>query len=242
MDLEGQTRGTRYRQSVRLWIRCLAGVVLGSLGLAARADACSKVALVLHQIDANLATTDDTPPTAPTDVTAEVLRRVGRECADGQCTESTCGDTAQVVVQFTLSTDDQSGPAAIGYQVVAAEGQLLPDALKIGATRALDSDVEGSGLLRLEIAFDAAETLDTTGQLIAIDAAGNPSDSSSPFAIKFDGCTHKVTSDECVETEDQALGCSVSASHSPSSAATWLSSSVLLLGAALYTRRAKQRL
>lgn len=245
-DLEGQSQRTSYRQQVRLWVGCLLGVLgLGSLMVPASSSACVRAGPVLHEIDANLATTDDSAPTPPADVTAEVVRRLGRECDGDSCLESSCGDTGQVVVQFTLSTDDQSGPAAIGYQLEAAEGALLIDALKIGATRALDTEVQGTGMLRFDVGFDLAETLDTTAQLVAIDAAGNPSAASNPFVIKFDGCTRRVASSECAQTEDEAASCSLSApiAHPIAhSGAAGLSGGLLLLGVALGIRRAKQRL
>jgi hypothetical protein len=213
----------------KLAVLSLAGSMV--VGAQTRALACSRAAPILHVIDIALAATDTSAPSTPDAVSAEVVRTLGKLCDGDSCIQSTCGDTATVVVRFTLSTDDQSGPTQIGYQLIAAEGKMLPDALKAGATIANVAPLTPtSGMLQFSVDFDAAVELDTSAQLVAIDAAGNPSAASAPFAIQFDGCTHPVNDEtSCVEDEKQS--CSFSPKRAPGSWLALLAASGLLLGA-----------
>lgn len=177
---------------------------LAALGVALthyRAEACTSIAPRKLSVDSTLATSDVTPPTAPGTVEAALTRRVGTQCSNGQCTESSCGDTAGLTLTFPISVDDKSGADAIGYRLVAVNGQL-PAALNMP-----EPILAPTGNLTLAVAFDDAPNVDTQAQLVAVDTAGNTSTPSAPFVIAFDGCTRALTGDECI---DESEGCTMS--------------------------------
>jgi hypothetical protein len=99
----------------------------------------------------------------------------------------------------------------------------------------MTSDVPNTGQLTLRVNFEAAETLNTEAQLVAYDAAGNPSDPSAPFVIKFDGCTQKLFSEECATDEDEGLSCAVD--PRAGSSTPWLGAGMAMAMAAMLLRR-----
>lgn len=213
--------GDTLRSSMRLVYLLFGLTVLGVALVHNDAVACTRVAPRTLAIDSTLATSDVTPPTAPGTVEATLSRRLGTQCSNGQCIESSCGDTAGLTLTFPVSVDD-SGADSIGYKLVAVDGQLPP------ALHMREPILAPTGSLRLDVAFDDAPTIDTQAQLVAVDAAGNTSAPSAPFGVAFDGCTHAVTGDECVEESD---GCTVGAR--PSNAGTRSSGALAAVGALL---------
>lgn len=184
--------------------------VASSLLSETTASACSTAAAPTVLLDPSRAALDDTPPTAPFDVSATLTRRLGSDCSSGQCIGSSCGDSAALILSFGLANDDQDGPNAVGYRLVSAAGPL-PNGLD--NPRAL---LAPGGTLRFSLPFDDAPRLAFRAQLVAVDSAGNVSAPSEPFEVAFDGCTHPLFGDGCVVDDQSEAGCSVGAARSAS--------------------------
>jgi hypothetical protein len=186
-----------------LWMRSSpwVGTLVAVLALAFQAKiarACVLEPTLLHRSDANLAQTDTAAPRAPVVVAAAAYRRSGLTCGQDVCVANNCGDLGGVAIDLAAGEDDQTPLRGIGYRLELVEG-VVPEALQ----KWIGVDLAGPTPLRLQVAFDEVPSVDATLRVIAVDAAGNGSVPSAPFALSFDGCTLAATGERC-ETDYDA--------------------------------------
>jgi hypothetical protein len=168
----------------------LVGLVL--LGAAEPAFTCIFVPPRLHQVDASLRQSDRVAPPPPIVVSVDAFRRNGTTCTRVSCVQNSCGNTGTVRIELAPSADDGTPPEALGYRLILVRGEL-PASLSgsIGVTLAA-----GRPLL-LRPSFDELPSLDVALAAVAVDAAGNESEPTPPFSIRFDGCTLAAVGDRC---------------------------------------------
>lgn len=210
------------------------GVVCWAIG--SPALACSRAAPVEYAILAAGSTDDTTPPSPFRDVQSFAMRRVGTRCADGQCTESSCGHAAAVELTFTPPEDDRSPQGQLGYRLEWLDGNV-PASMQaaVGPRWPL-----GHGRISLDLGFEEVVALDATIVLIAIDRAGNESAPSEPVHLSFSGCTKPMVGETCFASEGAAVfgpddGCSVA------KGASRASDSIAVLGAIIALVRRRRR-
>jgi len=172
----------------------LAAVVL--LTQSSDAGACVLEPVRLHRSDANLARIDTAAPGAPVIAAAVAYRRSGLTCGEDICVANNCGDMGGVAIDLAAG-DDQTPANRLGYRLELVNG-VVPAALR----NMLGVDLEGPTPLRVHLAFDDVPSVDATMRVVAIDAAGNESAPSEPFALAFDGCTLAATGDQCEQDYD----------------------------------------
>jgi len=206
-------------------------LAFGVVGLAEDARACSQVTPETHVIDSSQIAIDQTPPSAPSRVSAHVWRRLGELCDDEECESNTCGDTAGIDLTFIGSRDDRSGPEAIGYRLDFVSGSV-PPSLQYSVPR------PASSMETILIPFDDALLLDAQAVLVALDAAGNTSEPSPPFAVQFRGCTYEPTTDECAQEEGVSCQLAPVGARSTPWSPAWLVIALVLPGLARCWRRA----
>ncbi|MEO8183036.1 MAG: hypothetical protein ABI895_29740 [Deltaproteobacteria bacterium] len=169
------------------------------LALAAQAKvaaACVLEPVRLHRSDASLAQIDTAPPEAPVVIDASAYRRSGLTCGQDICVANNCGDMGGVAIDLDAG-DDQTPTHRMGYRLELVDG-VLPLALR----NLLGTELAGPTPLRVHLSFDDVPSVDATLRVIAIDAAGNESAPSEPFAVGFDGCTLAATGDQCEQSYD----------------------------------------
>ena len=177
----------------------LARALLVLLALAAQARvaaACVLEPVRLHRSDASLAQTDTAAPEAPVVLDASAYRRSGLTCGQDICVANNCGDMGGVAIDLDAG-DDQTPTNRMGYRLELVDG-VLPPALH----HLIGAELAGPSPLRLHLSFDDVPAVDATLRVIAIDAAGNESAPSEPFAVGFDGCTLAATGDQCEQSYD----------------------------------------
>lgn len=167
-----------------------------------QAEACSYAPIPVHQVDPALAQQDQAAPSVPIVTTTDNSRRLGTDCSGGSCTESSCGDTAQVTIEFAASTDDSTDASAIGYGLRVVSG-TLPGYTNGVPAQTLGGLEDGSGTLWLRMSFDAIAELEAVVVLQAVDAAGNVSES-EPFELVFSDCTYALFGEACMSSGEPA--------------------------------------
>lgn len=168
----------------------LAGLVL--LGAAEPASTCIFVPQRLHRVDAALQQSDRVAPPPPVVVAVDAFRRNGLTCTSTSCVQNSCGNTGTVRIELAPSADDRTPAEELGYRLLVVRGRL-PSTLSssIGVTLA------GGHPLFLRPGFDELPALDVTLAAVAVDAAGNESEPTQPFTVRFDGCTLAAVGDRC---------------------------------------------
>lgn len=155
-------------------------------------EACLRVSPEDHQLSPEASELDQTPPTPPRVTFVEAWRRVGEACQGGQCTASSCGNTAALELRFQPSHDDISSAQQLGYRVEIIGGQV-PDSMQ----QWLHVDLRSAGELLIPAAYQEIEQLDAVLQVVAIDAAGNESMASEPFVARYEGCSKDLFGEDC---------------------------------------------
>ena len=181
--------------------RSLPALLLGSFWTgAAYADAgCLYAPTQYHRVEVELGSTDTSPPETPVLVEVQAFRRNGMTCTLTSCVANSCGNTGTVRIALAPAADDRTPVDELGYRLVLVSG-LLPESMQelIGVNLAGDRPV----LLRPT--FEEVPSLDVRLAAVAIDAAGNESAPSEPFAVRFGGCTLAAVGDECEDELDPA--------------------------------------
>jgi hypothetical protein len=171
------------------------GLAFGALvllGAAEPASTCIFVPQPVHRVDPALEASDHEPPPPPVVVAVDAFRRNGMTCTQTSCVQNSCGDTGTVRIELAPSADDQTPPDQLGYRLVLVRGALPPSLSSIiGVTLA------GGHPLFLRPGFDELPALDVALAAVAVDAAGNESQPSAPFSVRFDGCTLAAVGDRC---------------------------------------------
>jgi hypothetical protein len=171
--------------------------VVSALAVPAKvASACVLEPMRLHRSDARLAQIDTAAPEAPVIFEARAYRRSGLTCGQDICVANNCGDMGGVAIDLDAG-DDQTPTKRMGYRIELVDG-VLPPALR----SVIGVELAGPSPLRLPLAFDDVPSVDATLRVVAIDAAGNQSAPSQPFALGFDGCTLAATGEQCEHSYD----------------------------------------
>jgi hypothetical protein len=174
-------------------------LLVGSLlmGAAEPASTCIFIPPLLHRVDAALKRVDGEAPPTPTVVSVDTFRRNGMTCTRASCVQNSCGDTGTIRIELAPSADDATPPAELGYRLMLVRGEL-PASLHgaMGVTLAAGRPVY------LRPGFDELPSLDLELAAVAVDAAGNESAPTEPFAIQFDGCTLAAVGDRCEDELD----------------------------------------
>jgi hypothetical protein len=152
--------------------------------------------LRLHRSDASLAQIDTAAPDAPVIFEASAYRRSGLTCGQDICVANNCGDMGGVAIDLDAG-DDQTPTSRMGYRLELVDGVIPPALLDL-----IGVELAGPTPLRLQLSFDDVPSVDATLRAIAIDAAGNESAPSEPFALAFDGCTLAAVGDQCQQSYD----------------------------------------
>ena len=171
------------------------GLAFGTLvllGAAEPASTCIFVPQPVHRVDATLKASDHQPPAPPVVVAVDTFRRNGMTCTQTSCVQNSCGDTGTVRIELAPSADDETPPEQLGYRLMLVRGEL-PASLSsyVGVTLA------GGHPLFLRPGFDELPALDVALAAVAVDAAGNESEPTEPFTVRFDGCTLAAVGDRC---------------------------------------------
>lgn len=170
----------------------LAFGALALLGAAEPASTCIFVPQPVHRVDATLEASDHEPPAPPVVVAVDAFRRNGMTCTQTGCVQNSCGDTGTVRIELAPSADDQTPPEQLGYRLMLVRGELPPSLSSIiGVTLA------GGHPLFLRPGFDELPALDVALAAVAVDTAGNESEPTAPFTVRFDGCTLAAVGDRC---------------------------------------------
>lgn len=176
--------------------------------VAPAAEACVRPSLQsqLHAVRPEARELDQTPPGAPRVAFAQAWRRAAEVCHDGQCTASSCGDTA--ALEIHLQPDDGgSSNEPLGYRLELVAGQV-PPSMQPWLNVALSS----RSVLLVPVDDREIEQLDAVLQVVAVDEAGNESLPSEPFVARYEGCSKDLFGDEC------QLDCAWAAENAGSSA------------------------
>jgi hypothetical protein len=160
------------------------------------AAACVLEPMRLHRSDASLAQVDTAAPEAPVVFDASAYRRSGLTCGQDICVANNCGDMGGVAIDLD-SGDDQTPTNRLGYRLELVDG-VVPPALG----NLIGVELAGPTPLRVHLSFEDVPSVDATLRVIAIDAAGNESAPSEPFALTFDGCTLAAVGDQCEQSYD----------------------------------------
>ncbi len=173
----------------------LMGLVLP--GAAQPSSTCIFIPARLHHVDTALARSDAAAPSKPVVVAVDAFRRNGMTCTRQSCVANSCGDTGTVRIDLAPSADDATPPEELGYRLVLVRGEL-PESI----SNALGVTVAGGRPLFLRPGFDELPSLDVELAAIAVDAAGNESEPTEPFSVRFDGCTLAAVGDRCADEID----------------------------------------
>jgi hypothetical protein len=178
----------------------LFGTLLSSLAFAGTAEAastCIFAPLLPHRVDAALHGDDASAPGTPVVVAVDTFRRNGMTCTRASCVANSCGDTGTVRIDLAPSADDATPPDELGYRLLLVRGEL-PDSMlsSVGVMLAAGQP------LFLRPGFDELPALDVELAAVAVDAAGNESEPTPPFAVSFDGCTLASVGDRCEDELD----------------------------------------
>jgi hypothetical protein len=241
------------------------GLALGALvllGAAEPASTCIFVPQPVHRVDATLEASDQQPPRPPVVVAVDAFRRTGMTCTQTSCVQNSCGDTGTVRIELAPSADDETPPEQLGYRLMLVRGELPASMSSIvGVTLA------GGHPLFLRPGFDELPALDVALAAVAVDAAGNESEPTAPFAVRFDGCTLAAVGDRCEDelepdadlsaafeeqlegsldpsepSAEAAAGCAVAGASGSRPNGTWLVVSAGMAWAGLaFRRRARER-
>jgi hypothetical protein len=166
-------------------------------GAAQPASTCLFVPLLPHQLDTALHGGDASAPNTPVVVAVDTFRRNGMTCTRASCVANSCGDTGTVRIDLAPSADDATPPEELGYRLLVVRGEV-PESMRssIGVTLA------ASQRLFLRPSFEELPALDLELAAVAVDAAGNESAPTAPFAVRFDGCTLAAVGDRCEDELD----------------------------------------
>ena len=182
-----------------MWLRSLAVLLTGSvlLGAADPPSTCIFVPPLLHRVDVGLRAQDARPPDRPLVVSVDAFRRNGMTCTRASCVQNSCGDTGTIRIELAPAADDATPPDELGFRLTLVRGQLPPSLRDaVGVTLAAGRP------LYLRPAFEELPTLDIELAAVAVDAAGNESEPTPPFAVRFDGCTLAAVGDWCEDELD----------------------------------------
>jgi hypothetical protein len=160
------------------------------------AAACVLEPMRLHRSDASLAQIDTAAPEAPVVFQASAYRRSGLTCGQDICVANNCGDMGGVAIDLDAG-DDQTPSNRMGYRLEFVDG-AIPPALR----NLIGVELAGPTPLRVHLSFDDVPSVAATLRVVAIDAAGNESAPSEPFALVFDGCTLAAVGDQCEQSYD----------------------------------------
>jgi hypothetical protein len=187
--------------------RWVGALLVGSFWTgAAYADAgCLYVPTEYHSVNVELGSADTSAPERPVLVEVAAFRRNGMTCTLASCVANSCGNTGTVRIALAPAADERTPQAELGYRLVVVSG-VLPDSMQ----ELIGVDLAGDRPLFLRPAFEEVPSLDLTLAAIAIDAAGNESAPSEPFAVRFDGCTLAAVGDECEDELDPGTDLSAS--------------------------------
>jgi len=177
-------------------LRSLGMLLVGlvPLGAAEPASTCIFIPPLLHRVDAALQQSDRIAPPPPLVVAVDAFRRNGLTCTSVSCVQNSCGDTGTVRIELAPSADDGTPPGELGYRLILVRGELPPSLSgSMGVTLAA-----GRPLI-LRPSFDEVPALDVVLAAVAVDAAGNESEPTPPFSVRFDGCTLAAVGDRCVD-------------------------------------------
>lgn len=152
---------------------------------------------VPHFVDETLQQADVSAPPTPVVVSVETFRRAGMTCTEASCVANSCGSTGTVRIDLAPSADDATPPEELGYRLTLVRG-VLPASMQ----SSMGVPLAAGHVLYLRPAFDELPLLDVELAAVAIDAAGNESAPTEPFAIHFDGCTLAAVGDRCEDELD----------------------------------------
>lgn len=181
--------------------RRVGALLLGSFWTgAAYADAgCLYAPTEYHRVDVELGSTDTSAPEAPVLVEVQTFRRNGMTCTLASCVANSCGNTGTVRIALAPAADDGTPADELGYRLVLVSG-LLPESMQ----ELIGVDLAGDRPVFLRPTFEEVPSLDAMLAAVAIDAAGNESAPSEPFAVRFGGCTLAAVGDQCEDELDPA--------------------------------------
>ena len=137
-----------------------------------RAHACSFAGPTPHIIDPAMVGVDQTPPTLPQPVVAEIQHYEPEGCMEG----NSCQDIVSARIT-NLATDDTTSPDQIGYRFAVVSG-TRPAGFSLPTGTARMATFDGSFYLH----WSAGQDVDVTLNLFAVDAAGNQS---APRALRI---------------------------------------------------------
>jgi hypothetical protein len=179
--------------------RSIGTLLLGAalLGAAEPAPTCLFAPQLPHRVDAALRRNDVSAPATPVVVAVNAFRRNGMTCTRASCVANSCGSTGTVRIDLAPSADDVTPPEQLGYRLVLVRGEL-PESVQ----RSIDVPLAAGRTLYLRPGFEELPLLDVALAAVAIDAAGNESEPTEPFAIHFDGCTLAAVGDRCEDELD----------------------------------------
>jgi hypothetical protein len=106
-------------------------------------------------------------------------------------------------LEFEPALDNRSDSSDLGYRLKFVSGSV-PSELEVALRRIHG----GTSPLHFDLPFDPVVDLDATFELVALDRAGNESAGSEPFRVAFDGCTHAIDLQGCVEDTGGRVTCS----------------------------------
>jgi hypothetical protein len=192
--------------------RWVGALLLGPFwtGVASADAGCLYVPTEYHRVDVELGSTDTSAPEAPVLVEVAAFRRNGMTCTLASCVANSCGNTGTVRIALAPAADERTPVDELGYRLVLVSG-VLPASMKelVGVGLAGDRPVF------LRPAFEEVPALDVMLAAVAIDAAGNESAPSEPFAVRFDGCTLAAVGDQCEDEVDPGTDLSASLHAAP---------------------------
>jgi hypothetical protein len=171
---------------------------------AAYADAgCLYIPTEYHRVE--LGSTDTSAPEAPVLVEVAAFRRNGMTCTLASCVANSCGNTGTVRIALAPAADERTPVDELGYRLVLVSG-VLPASMQ----ELIGVDLAGGRPVFLRPSFDEVPSLDVMLAAVAVDAAGNESAPSEPFAVRFDGCTLAAVGDQCEDEVDPGADLSAS--------------------------------
>lgn len=179
--------------------RWVGALLLGPFwtGVASADAGCLYVPTEYHRVDAELGSTDTSAPEVPVLVEVATFRRNGMTCTLASCVANSCGNTGTVRIALAPAADERTPVDELGYRLVLVSG-VLPASMK----ELVGVDLAGDRPVFLRPAFEEVPALDVMLAAVAIDAAGNESAPSEPFAVRFDGCTLAAVGDQCEDEVD----------------------------------------
>jgi hypothetical protein len=184
----------------RLMLEGSLGTLLLSTALAGAAEpasTCIFVPQLAHRVDTALQRNDAAAPGTPVVVSVDAFRRNGMTCTRASCVANSCGDTGTVRIDLAPSADDVTPPEELGYRLLLVRGQL-PASLR----DSIEVTLAAGQPWFLRPGFNELPALDVELAAVAVDAAGNVSEPTEPFTIRFDGCTLAAVGDRCEDELD----------------------------------------